>query len=210
MNEIILKYVRHNLEQLAMAHAQPTTGKMNTYAMVMLVPLDDQNPQTMWNVLFSAPWLDKLSERDVLIELYQQIKNQSPFSDYSSRNGRAIYAFRPIHTKDFLVKNYHQSLRYYNGFDVAVYTGDSNIPTGYVIDSQLLKNLYVGNTLTIQVKDKGEMNVEIINLTKQGIIVKSTNPYIDQAPQLIEYGGIIDIKRQYTQPRQNIYAQRWA
>ena len=206
MNEIILNYVRHHLEQLAMSHTQPDKGKVNTYAMVMLVPVDYQNPLTMWNVLFSASWLDKLSERDILIQLYKQIQNQSPFSDYSARNGKSIYAFRPIHTKDFLVKNYHQTLRIYNGFDVAIYSGDENISIGYVVDSQLLKNIYIGNSLTINVKDRGEMNVKIVNLTKNGISVIPTNPYLEHTPKVIEYVDIFGIKKEYPQLKQSVFA----
>ncbi len=205
MNEIILNYVRHNLELLAIAHSQPEKGKMNTYEMVMIIPIDYQNPQTLWNVLFSAKWLDKLSERDILIQLYKQIQNQNPFSNHAARNGQSIHAFRPILTKNSLVKHYRQSLRVYNGFDVAVYSGDENIPIGYVIESKLLENLFVGNTIAIQVKERGIIKGQITELTKQSVVIIDNNPYSDKMPKNIEYIDIVDIERPLSLSRQYVF-----
>lgn len=172
---MLLQRVLKRLERyLVQKNNFSLTGE--NYDVVLAVPSDKFSPYARYSLVISARLLNDLNQKDVIKEVFTDLKGILSFEEYNS-----ISRLNVLHTEDSLVK----SLKSVFGFRQEVFEINDmaiagvKIDSAYLLKSLVLDKLIKDHALTLEVKNE----IGTVDRINAGII------RMDQNFEVVHYTG---------------------
>jgi len=175
-NELLLNKIVTNLEKYLIVKSNfKLIG--NNYDLIFFVANDDNLLNSTYSLVISAKTLNRYTEKDILMDLFQLLKDNLTPAEYTS-----VYKLNVIHTSDPFVKNmnfifepFKEKRKITEIIDLSI--GSVYIQYGYLLKSLILDNLFQNKNVTILLKDDSQLKTKIVGIqnnfkveTSDGII----------------------------------------
>jgi len=132
----------------------------SNYDLILFVPSDKYLSDAKYSLIISANSLNKLNQKDVILELLNDFKRVLKFDEYNS-----ISRLNIIHSDDPFVKNLKMVFAFREEIieikEIPI--GGVSIDYAFLVKSLVLDQLIENNALTVEV-NTGNIQTDIINM----------------------------------------------
>lgn len=134
------------------------------FDLMLLKPIENFYPEK-YSWIISAQILDRLSKKDTVISILNQLKSNLEVNQY-----QAVSSLNLVKSSETLVENlkpvlnaqYWEEYREISG----VWIGDQDLDNALLIKPQVLENLVAGDAVIVKLQDGREISAGIINIDK--------------------------------------------